>query len=227
MKSLFTAGLILLVFSTSFAQTDFSVGVTGGVKIPVGQFTEFYDVGYGGSGTIIYNLSRDFIVTFSSGYNRWNVDEGAVNNKAKEDGINARFELDSYFRTIPFLVGVRYYLAHSKGRPFFSLEFGGYSYEFKLAGTVINTVGTDIPRVPIPETKESGTESALSFGLGYFHKLSKRWYFEFNTKYNVMTNAFSLNKPDQIYDPENPSTIYGIKGTLNFISVSAGITFRI
>ena len=227
MKYFIIAAMMICYCSASFGQTDFAVGLTGGIKIPVGQFNEFYGAGYGGTAQLLYNVSSDFLVMVSVGYNRWNVDENAVNNKANEENLNARFELDSHFRTIPFFIGVRYYLAHGKNRPFFSLKFGGYSYEFKLAGTIVNTVGTDIPKIPIPDTKYTGTESALSIGFGYLHKISKHLYFELNSKYNIMTNAFSINKPDEIYNPDKPTSIYGVKGTLNFISISAGINFRI
>jgi Outer membrane protein beta-barrel domain len=217
--------------SVANAQSDFAIGVNGGLSLPVGQFTEFYQSGYGGSGQFMYNVSEQFMVVFTVGYNKWNVDQDAVNNKVKQSGNenDITFNLNSNLNVIPLYLGVRYYLSKGKHRPFFSIDFGGYSYNFKLAGDVIvKFPGDDLPdiTVPLEDRTETGTETALALGIGYFYKMSKHFYLEFNSKYNVLTDASTINNPGQIYDPEDPTSVYGVKGTIAFFSIVAGITYR-
>lgn len=229
MKTFSSIILSLLFFSTGFSQGNLGVGVNGGLSLPVGQFTEFYSSGYGGNGQVMYNFSDQFMVVLTVGYNKWDVDQDAVNNKAKQSGSDITFNLNSNLSVIPLYIGARYYLARGKHRPFFSIDFGGYSYNFKLAGDVtIKFPGNDLPdiTVPLEERTETGTETALALGIGYFYRMSKRVYLEFNSKYNVLTDASTINNPDEIYDPENPTSVYGVKGTIAFFSIVAGIHYR-
>jgi opacity protein-like surface antigen len=226
-KTFFSIILSLLFFSSNYSQSNFAVGVNAGLSLPVGQLTEFYQSGYGGNGQFMYSFSENFMVILTIGYDIWDVDQDALNKKLEDQNKTFRLDINSHFRIIPFYIGARYYITKGKHRPFFSFDFGGYSYEFKLTGDVVNTIPeADIPRVPIADQIETGTESALALGLGYFHKLSKHWYLEIHSKYNVITNAFTINEPDQVYDPEDPTSIYGVKGDLAFFTFMAGINYR-
>ncbi len=227
MKTFSLIILSLIFFSSGYSQSKFAVGVNAGLSLPVGQLTEFYQSGYSGNGQFMYGVSDQFMVILTVVYSKWDVDQEALNKKLEDQGKTFRLDINSQFRIIPLYIGARYYITKGKHRPFLSFDFGVYSYEFKLAGDVVNTVqGADIPRIPIPDQKETGTESTLALGLGYFYKLSKHWYLEIHSKYNVITNAFSINEPDQIYDPEDSSSIYGVKGELAFFTFMAGIDYR-
>jgi opacity protein-like surface antigen len=228
MKLLLPVFLALLTFNSAYSQSKFAIGVNGGVSIPVGEFTRYYEVGYGANAQFFYGVSEDFLISLTVGYDIWNVDQDAINQKLAETGINFMLELDSHFRIIPLYIGVRYYMAKGKSRPFFSIDFGGYSYEFKLSGRATNTIpGANFPGGPIPEKKETGTQTSLALGLGYYYRVTKHFYLEFQSKYNVLTDAFTINDPDQIYDPTDPTAVYGVLGTQAFISVLLGINYRI
>jgi len=221
--------LTLLFFTLNYGQSKFALGANGGLALPVGQFTEFYSAGYGANGQFMYNVSDQFMVILTVGYSKWDVDQDAVNAKARESGVDITFNLNSDLRVIPLFVGARYYLSSGKHRPFFSIDFGGYSYEFKLAGDVtIKFPGGDLQDIneSLEERNQTGTETALALGLGYFYKLSKHFYIEFHSKYNVLTDATTINNPDSIYDPEDPTSVYGIKGTIAFFTFMAGIDYR-
>ena len=77
--------------------------------------------------------------------------------------------------------------------------------------------------VDIPEVKENGTETILVLGLGYLFKLGKHWYFDFKGNYNFLTNAFAVNEP---VNPDDPNAVYGVKGTLQYVTILAGINYR-
>jgi hypothetical protein len=135
------------------------------------------------------------------------------------------FELDSDFKVVPVLIGVKWLLTQSrKSSLYVSLKGGIYNYTFTLKGTAFNTVpNANIPQIPVPELNESGTETMIVFGLGYLFKLGKHWYFDFKGNYNVLTNAFAVNEP---VNPADPNAVYGVKGTLQYVSILAGINYR-
>ena len=227
MKFFLTFFLALLTINFAHSQSKFAIGVNGGVSIPVGEFTRYYEVGYGANAQFFYGVSEDFLLSLTVGYDIWNVDQEAINKRLEEQEINFMLELDSHFRIIPFYIGARYYMAKGKHRPFFTLDFGGYSYEFKLSGRANNVIpDADFPGGPLPEQTETGTQTSLALGLGYFYRVSKHFYLEINSKYNVLTDAFTINEPDQIYDPTDPTSVYGVLGTQAFISVNLGINYR-
>jgi opacity protein-like surface antigen len=227
MKLILTAFLTLLTITSAQSQSKFAIGLNGGVSIPVGEFTRYYEVGYGANAQFFYGVSEDFLLSLTLGYDIWNVDQEAINMRLAEEGVNFTLQLDSNFRIIPFYIGVRYYLAKGKHRPFFSLDFGGYSYEFKLSGQASNVIpNADFPGGTIPERKETGTQTSLALGLGYYYRVIKNFYLEIQSKYNVLTDAFTINDPKQIYDPADPTTIYGVLGTQAFISANLGINYR-
>jgi opacity protein-like surface antigen len=227
MKFFLTFFLALLTINFAHSQSKFAIGVNGGVSIPVGEFTRYYEVGYGANAQFFYGVSEDFLLSLTVGYDIWNVDQEAINKKLEEQGINFMLELDSHFRIIPLYIGARYYMAKGKHRPFFTLDFGGYSYEFKLSGRANNVIpDADFPGGPLPEQKETGTQTSLALGLGYFYRVTKHFYLEINSKYNVLTDAFTINEPDQFYDPTDPTSVYGVLGTQEFISVNLGINYR-
>ncbi len=163
MKLLLTVFLALLTLGSTYSQSKFAIGLNGGVSIPVGEFTRYYEVGYGANAQFFYAVSEDFLLSLTVGYDVWNADQEAINKKLAEEGINFALELDSHFRIIPFYIGARYYLAKGKHRPFFSIDFGGYNYEFKLSGRANNVIpDADFPGGPIQDREETGTQTSLA-----------------------------------------------------------------
>lgn len=226
MKTFTVILLSLLIYSAAFAQSQIGIGINGGVNIPVGDFHKFYSLGYGGNIQLIYDVNNAFILVLTSGYHKWDLDESAYNKKADEQKLNTKFNLDSRFVMFPIYVGIRYYLGAGKHRPFFSLDFGGYSYEFKLNGSYTKSLPDAIGApVDIPETKKTKTQTALAVGFGYLYRLSKEWYIEVDSKYTVLSSAYTINDPDKIVNPDGVETKYGKTGKLNFVSLKAGINY--
>lgn len=226
MKTFLTFLLFLFAYITVSAQNDFGVGVNGGVDIPVGDFHKFYSLGSGGDVKLIYSVKNSFLLVLTSGYHVWQVDEESFNKVSNEQNLRTEFNIDSHFRTIPIYIGIRYYLGAGKHRPFFSLDFGGYSYEFKLSGTRTKSLPDAVGApVDIPETKKTDTQTALAVGFGYFYRLNNEWYIEVKSKYSVLSSAYTINEPGKIVNPENEEIAYGKSGKLNFITISAGINY--
>jgi hypothetical protein len=225
MKKQFILIFFALFPSLILSQSDFGVGANLNVNIPVSDFDEFYNTGYGGDVHFLYHLGSQAIFSFTVGYNGWNLDVDEFNKKVSDAGFNAKFDLDSDFKIIPVLLGIKWLLAQGKKSSLYvSLKGGIYNYNFVLKGTANLTFpgGNSIP-VDIPEFKESGTETMLVLGLGYLFKLGKHWYFDFKGNYNFLTNAFAVNEP---VNPDDPNAVYGVKGTLQYVTILAGINYR-
>lgn len=215
---------VLLISLNSFAQSDFAVGLNGAVNFPTGQFADF-NTGYGGNVHFLYLLGNSTILSVSVGYNLFDLDVDRFNERAKEMGINANFDIESEFKTVPFLVGAKwYFLQQKKHNVYLMLEAGLYNYQFSFNGTanVIVPGGNSIP-IELPEIDETGTETMLKISAGYIFFFAKHWFFDASVGYIVLTDAFATNEP---VDPEDPEAIYGVVGTLNYISAQAGINYR-
>jgi hypothetical protein len=216
--------IIICIPSIINAQSDFAVGLNGSVNFPTGQFADF-NIGGGGDVHFLYLLGNSTILSFAVGYNKFFLDVDRFNERAKELGINAKFDVDSKFSTIPILLGVKWYFLQSKKHNIYlMLEAGIYYYHFTFKGMAYlnNPGGNSIP-MELPESDENGSNTMLRISAGYLYSLAKHWLVDASASYIVLTNAFAVNEP---VNPEDPDAIYGVVGTLNYISVSAGINYR-
>jgi len=224
MKSLIVLSTLLIFSISLFAQkSNFGAGINLGVSVPTGDFDNFYKQGFGGDAHFLYHLGNQAIFSLSLGYNIWNLDVDELNKKVSDAGLTWTFDLDSKFSTLPVLIGIKWLLAQNKkGGLYVGLLGGVYKYNFTIRGSA-NRSGYDINMIPIDEIKKNGTETMLTLGLGYLFKFGKHWYVDVNGNYNIITNAFSVNEP---VNPEDPNAIYGVKGTLQYVSFLVGINYR-
>lgn len=220
--------IILIVLSSTLllkAQSDFAVGINGNVNFPNGKFTEYFSTGYGGDAHFLYLFGNSSIFSISIGYNRFELDLDAFNAKANELGLDTKFDVESSFSTIPLLIGVKwYFLKQKNSSPYIMIEGGFYNYNFTLQGTANFTDpgGNSIP-IDLPEFDENGTETMLRISAGYIIFIQKHWFIDASVNYIVLTDAFTVDVPD---DPEEAEAISGAASTLNYLSISAGINYR-
>jgi outer membrane protein W len=218
--------LILIITLTSFvkAQSDFAVGVNGNVNFPNGKFTEYFGTGYGGDAHFLYLFGNSSIFSLSVGYNQFGLDLEAFNAKANELGLNATFDVESKFSTIPILLGVKWYFLKQKTQsPYIMIEAGFYNYNFTFSGTAVVDSAGNVETVNLSEIDEKGTETMLRISAGYIIFIQKHWFIDASVNYIVLTNAFTVDVPA---DPEDAEAISGAAETLNYLSISAGINYR-
>jgi hypothetical protein len=72
----------------------------------------------------------------------------------------------------------------------------------------------------VPETKITGNESALAFGVGAFIRLNDHFFVDTLIKYQAITNARAN------IDYEDDQTLNGISRTIQYVSLLAGINYR-
>jgi hypothetical protein len=224
MKSITALFFFLIISFSVYAQkSNFAVGINAGVGVPVGDFSNFYNTGFGGDAHFYYHLGNQAIFSFTAGYNTYGFNIDEFNKRVEEANLPWRFELETDFNIIPILLGVKWLIAQGKKSSLYvSLVGGIYHYEFKFKATAFPTVNPGIlPREV--DVSESGNETMLALGLGYLIKLGKHWYLDMNGSYNIITNAFTVNEP---VNPEDPDAVYGVKGTLPYVSLLLGINYR-
>jgi hypothetical protein len=216
--------ICLNLTSITMAQSNFAAGFNGSINFPTGQFADF-KTGYGGDVHFLYLLGNSTIFSLAVGYNTFDLDIERFNERAKELGLDAQFDVDSKFSTIPILLGAKWYFIQAKKHNLYvMLEAGLYHYQFSFKGTanIIAPGGNSIP-VELPEIDEKRTKTMLKISGGYLYFFAKHWFIDASVGYIVLTNAFAINEP---VNPEDPNAIYGVVGTLNYISVQAGINYR-
>jgi outer membrane protein W len=220
--------IILIVLSSIFllkAQSDFAVGINGSVNFPNGKFTEYFGTGYGGDAHFLYLFGNSSIFSLSIGYSRFELDLDAFNAKANKLGLDTKFDVESSFSTVPILVGAKWYFLRQKNSsPYIMIEGGFYNYNFKLKGTanLTDPGGNSVP-IDLEEIDENGTETMLRISAGYIIFIHKHWFIDASVNYIVLTDAFTVDVPE---DPEEAETISGAASTLNYLSISAGINYR-
>jgi len=224
MKYLYLFLVIVNSARITYAQSDFAAGFNGNVNFPNGKFTEYFGTGYGGDAHFLYLFGNSSIFSLSVGYNRFGLDLDAFNAKANELGLDAKFDLESSFSTIPILLGVKWYFLKQKNQsPYIMIEAGFYNYNFTLNGTAeIDSTG-NVETVTLSEIDEKGTETMLRISAGYIIFIQKHWFIDASVNYIVLTDAFTVDVPA---DPEDAEAISGAAETLNYLSVSTGINYR-
>jgi len=139
--------------------------------------------------------------------------------------LNAQFDVESSFSTLPILLGVKWYFLKQKTHsPYIMIEGGFYNYNFLLNGTAeVDPTIENGETVVLPEIDENGTETMLRISAGYIIFIQKHWFIDASVNYIVLTDAFSVDVPA---DPEDAEAISGAAETLNYLSLSAGFNYR-
>ena len=175
----------MLVLSTSsFAQTKFALSATGGVNIGMSDFAETYSNGYNGTATFLYSAVVSTDLTFSIGYNKWNNEERS-------------------FTSIPLLAGFRFYL------PLLGLKF----YLPGYLGLHITTSEVEEPTAVINGEVIGGNVVSLSsnqfgfgMGAGVLIPLAPKFSLDINTTYN----SISTTESNSNYISINGGILFGL-----------------
>jgi opacity protein-like surface antigen len=162
---------ILLVLLVAFlvagftnAQSKMALGLNGGIALPLGDFGDNYDMGFGGNAIFVYHTNSNSDVTFTAGYLTWS-------GKDAYDGLN--------FSSIPVMVGGKYLFGKDKLRGYINGELGAHF------------VTVDVPSYELfGETFGGGSESKTYFGwgagAGLLYQIGKNIDLDLGAKYNMI-----------------------------------------
>ncbi len=169
-------GLLLLGFSSNYAQNRPNMNITGQVSLnlPTGDFGSSAALGFGVNGTFEYVSSSQLSFTGAIGYNHFGP-KGDLPSGA-----------DYSMNAIPLLAGVRYYFSHGGISPYVSGQIGLYflsitsSYSYSYGGFSSSGSAT-------------ASESDFGFvpGIGFIYSLNQNLNLDVSAKYNIISTSGS------------------------------------
>lgn len=168
MRKILSALLVaFLVAGFINAQGKMALGFNAGVALPMGDFGDGYDMGFGGNALFAYHANPNVDVTLSAGYLTWS-------GKDALDGLN--------FNSIPVMVGAKYLFGKDKFHPYIAGELG------------VHFVSVDLPEYEFEgETFGGGSSSDTYFGwgagAGFLFQLGSNMDLDVNAKYNGISSS--------------------------------------
>lgn len=147
------------------------VGVQAGIGLPMGDFGDAVNTGFGATGTFFYGLQNNLILTGSIGFMSFSYDNETL------------FGSNASFSTVPVLFGGRYYFGSWQMQTKFypSVELGIFFSSASVPTVTIPGVGT------IGGGSVSSTDFGFSFGGGVKHPVSEKIDIDANIKYNIVS----------------------------------------
>ncbi len=175
---------MLILSTSSFAQTKFALSATVGVNIGLNDFADTYGNGYNGTAIFLYSAVVSTDLTFSIGYNKWNKEELS-------------------FTSIPLMAGFRFYL------PTLGLKF----YLPGYLGIHITTSEAELPTAEINGEIIGGNVVSFSnnyfgfgIGAGVLIPLAPKFSLDINTTYN----SISTTESNSNYISINGGILFGL-----------------
>ena len=161
--------VVLIVSSSSFAQSKFALGIAGGVNLSTNDFADKYGNGYNATSTFLYFAVASTALTFSIGYNKWNKEEVS-------------------FTSIPLMAGFRFYFP-ALGIKFYLPGYLGLhiaTSEAKLPTAKINgeVIGGNV-------VSFSDNHFGFGIGAGVLIPLVPRFSLDINTTFNSISTTES------------------------------------
>ncbi|MGB2958385.1 MAG: outer membrane beta-barrel protein [Bacteroidota bacterium] len=206
----------LLLTSSGSAENKFTANIAGGAAIPIDEFSDFFNNGYGGQATFGYQINPGIQLTLTGGLNAWTVNNDHLNSLLEQQGIRATINLDAPFSVYPVVVGVKY-LPLTKGiRPFFTLFAGLHILHLQTSGTVT------VQNIVFPLESRSKTWSEFGFGIefGLTVPLGKRLSLEAMGKYNAVDQT-----EVELLQEDDPGTGLITMNAVRYFNVFAGLSY--
>jgi len=183
--------LLLIIITTTISinaqENRWGITAFGGLAIPTGGFSDFYNNGYTFSAGAIYDFKFSTRVAFTIGYTAWDLNQDEFNKSLAQDSV--RFEGTAPVSTIPLLLQIKWYGTQEKLKLYGLIEAGFYftksefSGDVFLADTLIGTISG----------KESGTNTGINLGIGLTYNLSENIEIDFATRYHIVSVKNTYN----------------------------------
>ncbi len=156
MKSAIKMMLLLSCFGLSqftFAQGSISYGLNGEFAIPIGDFGDAANLGFGGTGTIQMQTTDNFFLFLRSGYIRWGGKDINV------FGVN----VSSNYSAIPIMGGGAIYLGSENPRVYLFGELGVHVFKASAESNFLDPITGNLQTASASSTE---TEFSAAPGIG-------------------------------------------------------------
>jgi len=173
-KALFILFALFFATSTINSQTGkMAVGGQAGISLPMGDFGDAANLGFGFLGNFFYGVTNDIDLTGSIGYFTWGGDVPS--------GSNA----DVSFSDVPVIAGARYYFQRQAFTPYGVAELG---LHFFSGGVDFSYVDPFTGQTVSSSADNSSTEFGLGLGGGFLYDLGNMTL-DVNAKINIVSDA--------------------------------------
>lgn len=215
MKKIIFIFLIIICSSLTFAQRNSTgIDIKVGVQLPLSDFDDLYNTGYGLSVMGLFPFYDDLQFTLGTGYNVWSFDNEEFNSMNTDERYNS-FDLEAPIKVIPLTIGIKYYAGNTKVIPYLSADGGFYYFSQQLSGTYTY----DGQVVNAPNQTKSGFKTMISLGAGFIIQLAEKLDLDFQVKFNSLINATSISNTG------NQGSIESGSSTIYYLSILGGINY--
>lgn len=225
-KVILTIAIIFAIIVNVNAQNKFSIGVNGGLSIPVTEMANVYKITPSAEFNAGYRITPDVELLLTAGYSSFKYRNESLNDDLHQFGFN--YNMDEAWTTtvIPVTAGIRYKFDPISKTilPYGTAELGAYfTNSNKLLGGNINLSGTST--VNLSATNESQVGLGLALGVGTYFAISKRISVDVAVKYNFVKADF-VKDYTITKDTLVPSNVAGIN-TGMYLTTRAGISIKL
>jgi opacity protein-like surface antigen len=173
------------------AQSKISLGVNGGLSIPVTELGRVYSITPSAEINAGYRLLPDMDLILTAGYSNFKYRNENLNDDIHTIDKNANMNEAWTAMVIPVTAGIRYQFdpISKKVFPYGTAELGAFysSFDKRLGGSIVLT-GSNI--TTLAATKESQLGVGLVLGIGTFFNITPRISVDVSVKYNFVKTDF-------------------------------------
>jgi opacity protein-like surface antigen len=214
---------IAVIFLSISVNAQLGVSLKGGGYIPVGEFTNNYNSGFGGEVTFSYRSNPRFEIGITTGYSHYGADEDVLKAKLLDvieddlDQINidATIDIEAPLNIYPLALNIKYIFGNKKVKPYFFFEGGVFFYDLTIKGHIKIKNG---PIIDIPETVQQKNSTMLGIGGGMQFRLSKRLFFDVAAKWSIMNNI-------NLVEADVDEKLRGVDKTVQTIALLGGLSY--
>ncbi|NWF89763.1 MAG: outer membrane beta-barrel protein [Ignavibacteriaceae bacterium] len=167
-KILVTIIALFIIVGVSQAQNKMCLNIGGNVLLPMGDFGDAANLGFGGTAQFEMQFMPQLVGTAHAGYIIWGTDVDDVD-----------------FSAIPVMVGAKYYFMPNSG--FYGHGQLGLYFMSVTTPKIVTPIGT------FGGDSESDSEFALSLGAGYELPLSPKLMLDLSGAFLIISDANNIN----------------------------------
>jgi len=225
-KVILIIAIILAINLNVNSQSKISLGVNGGLGIPVTELANVYKITPSAEINAGYRITPDAELILTSSFSSFKFRNENLNDDIHLLDGNANMNEEWTATVIPITAGIRYKFdpVNKNIFPYGTAELGAYITNFnkRLGGNIILT-GSNI--TSNQSTKESQVGFGLALGVGTFVNITPRVSLDVSVKYNFVKTDF-IKDYVITKDTLAPVNVVGIS-TGMFLTTRVGINVKL
>jgi hypothetical protein len=160
--SLLILSILFLSISINAQEGKMHVGAQVGLSVPMGNFGDAANLGFGVLGNFYYGINQNIDITGTVGYESWGSDVSGVS-----------------FSNVPILAGIRYYFQRSQLTPYGVAEIGINNFSASYSNSYFGSYSA------------TSTDFGLNLGGGFLYSLGNM-DLDVNAKINIISDSNNL-----------------------------------